>query len=89
MAIEDAAVLAKIVLAKAVANRPGPDWAGAFRAYESARRPRVAAIVDLARRNGTIYHAAGPFALARNLAMKLMGGPRLIDRQDWIYRFRT
>lgn len=83
MAIEDAAVLAKLAAAT-----PG-NLAAAFRAYEAARLKRVTQVADLARRNGTIYHLAGPAALARNLGMKLMGGARLIDRQDWIYRFRA
>jgi salicylate hydroxylase len=83
MAIEDAAVLAS-----ACAGRPD-DLAGAFRAYERARAERVARVQDLARRNGMIYHLAGPMAVARDLAMRLLGGRGLIARQDWIYGFRA
>ncbi|KAF0121666.1 MAG: monooxygenase [Xanthobacteraceae bacterium] len=83
MAIEDAAVLAR-----ACASRPD-DLAGAFRAYERARAGRVARVQDLARRNGMIYHLAGPMAVARDMAMRLLGGSGLIARQDWIYGFRA
>lgn len=81
MAIEDAAVLAA-----RCAARPD-DLAGAFRAYEAARRDRVAAVQALARRNGAIYHLGGPMALARDLGMALLGGQGILARQDWIYRF--
>ena len=83
MAIEDAAVLAR-----ACAGRPD-DLAGAFRSYERARAGRVARVQDLARRNGMIYHLAGPMAVARDMAMRLLGGRGLIARQDWIYSFRA
>lgn len=83
MAIEDAAVLARVC-----ASRPN-DLTGAFRTYERARAGRVARVQDLARRNGMIYHLAGPMAVARDLAMRLLGGRGLIARQDWIYGFRA
>lgn len=81
MAIEDAAVLARLA-----SDRRG-DLAAAFRSYEEARMARVAAVQQLANRNGAIYHLAGPMALARDAAMRVMGGERLVARQDWIYRF--
>jgi salicylate hydroxylase len=83
MAIEDAAVLARCCAATP------DDLAGAFRRYEQARSARVAAIQQLATRNGAIYHLAGPMGFARDAAMRLMGGERLVARQDWIYRFGT
>ncbi|MBL8567493.1 MAG: FAD-dependent monooxygenase [Phreatobacter sp.] len=81
MAIEDAAVLARLAAGRRA------DLAGAFRAYERARRGRTAAVQQLAARNGAIYHLTGPMAFARDTAMRLMGGERLVARQDWIYRF--
>jgi salicylate hydroxylase len=42
-----------------------------------------------AERNGRIYHLQGAAALARNLAMRGLGGTRLLKRQDWIYRWRA
>jgi salicylate hydroxylase len=81
MAIEDAAVLARLAAGRR------DDLANAFRAYEAARRGRVTAAQQLAARNGAIYHLSGPMAFARDTAMRVMGGERLVARQDWIYRF--
>jgi salicylate hydroxylase len=83
MAIEDAAVLAR-----SCAATPD-DLAGALRRYEQARMARAAAVQQVATRNGAIYHLSGPMAFARDAAMRLMGGERLVARQDWIYRFGT
>lgn len=83
MAVEDAAVLAACCAA-------GPhDLAGAFRAYEGARRGRVARIQSLAGRNGAIYHLRGPAAFARDTAIRLLGGRGLLAQQDWIYAHRA
>lgn len=83
MAIEDAAVLAACCAAA-----PG-DLAGAFRAYEQARKGRVARVQSLARRNGAVYHLKGPAAFARDAAIRLLGGRGLLAQQDWIYAFRA
>lgn len=83
MAIEDAAVLARCVEAQ-------PDGlAAAFRDYENARRGRVARVQHASRRNGQIYHLKGAAKFARNRAMQLLGGARLLARQNWIYRWRA
>ena len=79
MAIEDAAVLARCL-----ARSPG-DIPSALRAYEQARAARVARVQQASRRNGAIYHQAGPEALFRNVGMRMIGGRRLITRYDWIY----
>ena len=86
MAIEDAAVLAKC-LAEAQ-GESGPAIAAAMQRYAQARRARVARVQHTARRNGRIYHLSGPMALARDLAIKAMGAPRMLARQDWIYDWR-
>jgi hypothetical protein len=31
---------------------------------------------------------SGPEALARNLGMRLLGGNRLLERQDWLYSWQ-
>jgi len=82
MAIEDAAVLAG-----SLARSPG-DVPAALRAYEEARRPRTVLVQQASRRNGAIYHKAGPEAFIRNIAMRALGGRRLISRYDWIYDWR-
>jgi salicylate hydroxylase len=83
MAIEDAAVLAKACAARR------DDLPGAFRAYEAERRARVEAVQRVARANGRIYHLEGPLAFARDMAMRVAGGRRMIEAYDWIYRFRV
>lgn len=82
MAIEDAAVLAGCM------SENAGDIATALRRYADLRRERVARVQNLARQNGRIYHLAGPIATARDLAMKLLGGSRLVARQNWIYDWR-
>lgn len=87
MAIEDAAVLAKVL-----ADSAGDNVAGipaALKRYSKARRARVLQVVRTARRQGRIYHLAGPMALARDLAIKTMGPQRMLARQDWIYDWRA
>jgi len=82
MAIEDAAVLARCVAAQ-------PDLAAAFRDYENERRGRVTRVQQASRRNGQIYHLKGAMRIARDRSMQLLGGARLLARQDWIYRWRA
>jgi len=82
MAIEDAAVLAD-----RLASQRG-DPAGACRSYEAIRRARTARVQREARENARIYHLRGPAAFARNLALRALGGPRLLDRYDWLYGWR-
>lgn len=81
MAIEDAVVLAARLAA-------APTIAAGLAATERERRPRVERVVAEAARSGRIYHLAGPLAAARDAAMRLAGGPRLIARLDWLYGWR-
>lgn len=77
MAIEDAAVLAQCL-------ERDDDTAQALRAYEGSRKHRVAQAQREARRNSARYHL-GPLAFARNIALKAIGGERLLRRYDWLY----
>lgn len=83
MAIEDAAVLARCLAATP------HDAAAACARYTATRAARVARVQHTAQRNGQIYHLRGAAAIARNLAMRGLGGARLLARQDWIYRWRV
>jgi salicylate hydroxylase len=83
MAIEDAAVLARCI------ETQPDDLAAAFQNYENLRRARVARVQQASRRNGQIYHLKGAARIARDRAMQLLGGARLLARQDWIYRWRA
>ena len=82
MAIEDAAVLAHFLA------HFRDDPADALRGYEGARRLRTARAQQASRKQGRIYGLSGPEALVRNLAMRAMGGEKLLARQDWLYSWR-
>ncbi len=79
MAIEDAAVIAKCLEAS-----PANPTA-AFAKYASLRAPRVTRIQRAARKNGQTYHLGGPVGFARDQVIRLLGGSRLLSKQDWIY----
>lgn len=83
MAIEDAAVLAGCL------SRGAEDITTALQRYAGLRRERAMLVQNLARQNGRIYHLAGPIATTRDLTMKLLGGHRLMARQNWIYDWRA
>jgi salicylate hydroxylase len=85
MAIEDAKVLAACLGATAEAAE-APD--ATLRQYERLRQARTANVQRQARQNSTIYHLAGPAAVARNLALGLIGGAGLLKRYDWLYGWR-
>jgi salicylate hydroxylase len=82
MAIEDAAVAAQCL-----AQMPD-DATAALRAYCAVRRARAWKVQRLAARNGSRYHLAGISAFARNTAMRIMGGTRLLRHYDWLYDWR-
>ncbi len=82
MAIEDAAVLASCIAADPA------DIPAALQRYALLRRPRVTRVQRTARQNGRIYHLGGPLATARDAVMQMIGGKRLLARQNWIYDWR-
>ncbi len=82
MAIEDAAVLA------AMLADYGDDPVDALRAYEGARWHRASRAQQASRRQGRIYGMSGPEAFVRNIAMRAMGGEKLLSRYDWLYSWR-
>lgn len=81
MAIEDAATLARCV-------KDPAGMQAALAAYEKMRAPRVSRVQRTARQIGQIYHLHGAMAFARNHVMRMLGGERLLARQDWIYGWR-
>lgn len=83
MAIEDSAVIAKC-LAASPAN-----VSKAFIRYAAQRAPRVTRAQRTARKNGQTYHLGGPVGLARDQVIRVLGGSRLLSRQDWIYDWRV
>jgi salicylate hydroxylase len=86
MAIEDAAVLAGCL--GPLQGSAAPALSAALQRYARLRRARVLRIQRAARQAGRIYHLTGAAAYARDLAIKAIGGRRLLARQDWIYGWR-
>ncbi len=84
MAIEDAAVLAKCVGRFGASTTPA-SIVEALAAFGHQRRTRITRVHRTARQSGKIYHLRGPMALARDLTIGLLGGKRLLERQNWIY----
>ncbi len=82
MAIEDAATLGKCL-------KDGTDIPKAFARYEKLRAPRVSRVQRVSRQTGDIYHLREPFAFARDQTIRLLGGERLLARQNWIYGWRS
>lgn len=81
MAIEDADVLARELCNGSVAD--------ALQRYQTLRRPRVSRVWKTARQAGRIYHLGGPMATARDVTMTALGGPRLLQRYNWIYGWKS
>jgi len=86
MAIEDAAVLARLLSLEAAESTAG--ITAALKQYGAARRARVRRVQRTARQQGRIYHFSGPLAFARDLAIRALGPERMLARQDWIYNWR-
>lgn len=84
LALEDAATLGACL---ARACHPA-DIAASLSAYETARVVRSRRIVAAARRNGLVFHLSGPAAFARNTAMRVLSGERVMAGYDWVYGWR-
>ena len=92
MAIEDAAVLARVLQdgglfanpSDALGTDPASLVPGLLRQYAQQRWQRNARVQATAIRNGKIFHASGLMAFGRNAAMKIRG-EGLMD-QPWLYR---
>jgi 2-polyprenyl-6-methoxyphenol hydroxylase-like FAD-dependent oxidoreductase len=81
MALEDAVVLGHC-LASSSSLEDG------FRDYERRRRPRVARLAHLSRRQGRAYHLRGPLRLARNAVVSAMPTEVFLRRLDWLYSWQ-
>jgi len=78
MGIEDAAVLAPLLIHEA-------DAATAFAKYAEIRQPRVRRVADISTMNGRIFHMGWPLSLGRNLVIGLQGPRGHIGRLAWLY----
>jgi salicylate hydroxylase len=80
MAIEDAAILAPLLMTE-------PDAQSAFRRFEAMRRPRIERVRKVTDFNGFAYHLEWPFTLGRNLVLKAQGSRGHLQRLDWLYGY--
>lgn len=80
MAIEDAAILAPLLMTE-------PDAASAFTRFEAMRRPRIDRVRRTTDFNGFAYHLEWPFTLGRDLALRLQGPRAHLRRLGWLYSF--
>jgi len=79
MAIEDAAVLARLVAATP------DDLPAVLAGYEELRRPRIRRVSRRGAFNHFAWHAGGPIAAARNLILKTRSPEKLAADLDWLY----
>lgn len=82
MAIEDAAVLAPLLVANA-------NPAEAFARYQASRQARVRRVAALSRSNGRIFHLPWPLSAARDVGIRLQGRRGHLRRLQWLYGFDT
>lgn len=78
MGIEDAAVLAALLVSESSAEK-------ALAKYAATRQPRVTRVADISALNGRIYHMRWPLSVARNLGIRLQGERGHLRRLAWIY----
>jgi salicylate hydroxylase len=80
MAIEDAAILAPLLMTE-------PEAASALACYEALRRPRVERVAKLSRSNGFAFHLEWPFTIARDLVIATQGELGHLKRLGWLYSY--
>lgn len=80
MAIEDAAVLAPLLMTDVDAET-------ALRRYQAIRQPRVQQVQKLSRSNGMAFHLEWPFSLARDAVVKAQGPFGHLKRLAWLYGY--
>ena len=90
MGIEDAAILA-LHLGRTlnIQDEEGGAVGEALAKYSRERMARVARVRRLTSANRIIYHLPKPIGMVRDLGMKIIGGKRLLKRQDWLYQWRS
>jgi salicylate hydroxylase len=80
MALEDAAILAPLLVGEA-------DAQAAFARFLSARHARVARVARTSAANGRIFHMEWPFSLGRDLVLALGGRQAHMKRLAWLYGY--
>jgi salicylate hydroxylase len=80
MAIEDAAILAPLLMTEPRADQ-------AFERFVGLRRPRVDRVMQVAVRNGMAFHLGWPLSGARDAVLRLEGPEAHLKRLAWLYGF--
>jgi salicylate hydroxylase len=80
MAIEDAAVLAPLLMTEENAE-------DAFRQYQALRRPRIAEVRKVTERNGFAFHLDWPMTMARDATLAMGGREGHLKRLGWLYGY--
>jgi salicylate hydroxylase len=80
MAMEDAAILAPLLMTEPTAE-------SAFARFEGLRRRRVERVARLSRGNGFAFHLDWPLSLARDAAIAAMGRNGQLRRLRWVYGY--
>jgi salicylate hydroxylase len=78
MGIEDAAVLAPLLISKRSAE-------SAFKKYAKLRQRRTARVARVSAGNGRIFHLPWPLSTARNAVIALQGSRGHLRRLAWLY----
>lgn len=82
MAIEDAAILAPLLMTE-------PSAESAFERFVALRRARVERVMRISASNGFAFHLEWPFTIARNAVLRLQGSRGHLKRLDWIYGYNA
>ena len=80
MAIEDAAILAPLLMTEPTAE-------AAFARYAAIRQPRVRRVRKVSAANGRAFHLEWPFTLARDAVIALQGRNGHLKRLAWLYGY--
>jgi salicylate hydroxylase len=80
MAIEDAAILAPLLMTE-------PNGESAFERYAAIRRPRIERVRKLSARNGFAFHLEWPFTWGRDAVIALQGSTGHLKRLGWLYGY--
>ncbi|RCS23520.1 FAD-binding protein [Phyllobacterium salinisoli] len=81
MAIEDACALA------AALSGEETGWPASLARFNRARLTRIASVTRRGLLNRFAYHAAGPFALGRNMLLRSRPPERFLADLDWLYGY--
>lgn len=80
MAIEDAAILAPLLMTE-------PRAAAALHRFVALRRARVDQVARISASNGFAFHLDWPFSLGRDLVLQMQGPEGHLRRLAWLYGY--